>query len=99
MLHDGVFYADLQEKVTSVVSVGQFTYTGAKCRSVEEARQSAAALAVSKMTAHTILKYFSFFCRTVGFLLLTCEMLHGISLKISTAIVSTDFKSNFVCIM
>ena len=38
-----------------------------------------------------ILKYFSFFCRTVGFLLLTCEMLHGINLKISTAIVSTDF--------
>ena len=52
----GVFlymYVVLQEEITSVVSVGQFTYTGAKCRSVEEARQSAAALAVSKMTAQT----------------------------------------------
>ena len=46
-------YVVLQEEITSVVSVGQFTYTGAKCKSVEEARQSAAALAVSKMTAQT----------------------------------------------
>lgn len=43
----------LQGDVTSVVSVGPFTYTGAKCRSVDEARQSAAALAVNQMTAQT----------------------------------------------
>ena len=46
-------YVVMQDEITSVVSLGQFTYTGAKCRSVEEARQSAAALAVSKMTAQT----------------------------------------------
>ena len=33
------------------MSAGQFTFTGARCRSTEEARQSVAALAVGQMRA------------------------------------------------